>query len=216
MGVSMRSEFKEYYTMNNKNSSYIRDGVKAAVISLIKKYFEGLELGSEEWHSVQHLVSKLSSSSFHSSIRTLFYEITMKENCKGKFYCLPNVCFNFPRRIRIGYNVFMNRNVNIVARDDITIGDNVMIGPNTVINSGSHKYENPNMLIRDQGHKKAPIIICNDVFIGGNVFVLPGITIGEGAVIGAGSIVTKNVEPNTVVVGNPARIIKRRCTRNVD
>lgn len=206
----MRSEFKEYYTMNSKKNSYVRDMVESAVISLLKRCFERFELGSEEWHKAQHFVSKLSSSSFHSNVRTLFYEITMKKNCKGKFYCLPNVCFNFPKRIKIGYNVFINRNVNIVARDYITIGDNVMIGPNTVINSGSHKYENPNMLIRDQGHKKAPIIICNDAFIGGNVFILPGVTIGEGAVIGAGSIVTKNVEPNTVVVGNPARIIKRR------
>lgn len=180
------------------------------IIGMLKKYFQGVNLGSEEWHNVQHFVSKLSSSTFHSKIRSLFYETTMRENCKGAFYCLPFVCLNFPIRIKIGYNVFINRNVNIVARDNISIGDNVMIGPNTVINSGSHRFDDKTDLIRNQGHKKSPIIICDNVFIGGNVFILPGVIIGEGAVVGAGSVVTKNVDANTVVAGNPARIIKRR------
>lgn len=206
----MRSELKEYYSTHNIRNHFIQDKMKCVIIKILEKYFMGIELGSEEWHNVQHFVSRLSSSSFQSTIRTLFYETTMKDKCKGKFYCLPNVCLNFPLRIRIGYNVFINRNVNIVARDYITIGDNVMIGPNTIINSGSHRFVNPKELIRNQGHDKAPIVICNNVFIGGNVFILPGVTIGEGAVVGAGSIVTKNVEPNTVVVGNPAKIIKRR------
>ena len=85
-----------------------------------------------------------------------------------------------------------------------------MIGPNTVINSGSHRFDEKDKLIRDQGHIKAPIIISNNVFIGGNVFILPGVTIGEGAVIGAGSIVTKDVDAFTVVAGNPAKVIRRR------
>ena len=207
----MRSEFREYYSLHKKKESFIKDRIKIIVIYLYKVRFSKVDLGSEKWHVLQHKVSNLSASTFNSTIRTLFYEITMKDNCKGKFYCLPNVCFNFPLRIKIGYNVFINRNVNIVARDDIIIGDNVMIGPNTVINSGTHIFTNKNELIRNQGHRKAPIIIEDDVFIGGNCFILPGVKIGEGSVVGAGSIVTKNVEPFTVVVGNPARIIKRRC-----
>lgn len=206
----MRSEFKEYYSTHKQEKSIIKRKIECIIIGVLKSYFSRINLGSEKWHSVQHRVSKLSSSTFHATIRTLFYDITMKQNCNGNFYCLSNVCFNFPLKIKIGYNVFINRNVNIVARDNIIIGDNVIIGPNTVINSGSHKFDDKKELIRNQGHKKAPIIIGNNVFIGGNVFILPGVTIGEGAVVGAGSIVTKNVEPYTVVVGSPAEIIKRR------
>lgn len=206
----MRSEFREYLATHPSKNSNIRNFIEASIIEMLTIYFGRIDLGSEEWHDVQHFVSKLSSSTFYSKIRSLFYETTMSENCKGEFYCLPYVCLNFPSKIKIGYNVFINRNVNIVARDYITIGDNVMIGPNTVINSGSHRFDNPKDLIRNQGHKKAPIIISSNVFIGGNVFILPGVTIGEGAVVGAGAIVTKSVEPNTVVAGNPARIIKRR------
>ena len=206
----MRSEFREYYSTHKKRTNYVINAYKTFAIQYYKMRFSFLELGSERWHIVQHKISNLSSSTYHSTIRSLFYEITFKKNCKGQFYCLPYVCLNFPQRIKIGYNVFINRNVNIVARDSIEIGDNVMIGPNTVINSGSHVFNDVEKLIRDQGHRKAPIIIENNVFIGGNSFILPGVTIGEGSVVGAGSIVTKSVEPFSVVVGNPARIIKRR------
>jgi len=206
----MRSEFKEYYSAHQFKSSAINQFGQRVILEMSQYYFSKLDLGSEQWHKVQHNVSKLAATTFCSSIRTSFYEITMQKHCKGKFYCLPFVCLNFPQRIYIGYNVFINRNVNIVAREKIIIGNNVMIGPNTVINSGSHKFEDKDKLIRDQGHKKAPIIINDNVFIGGNVFILPGVTIGEGAVVGAGSIVTKDVEAFTVVAGNPAKIIKRR------
>lgn len=206
----MRSEFKEYYETHKRKHNIICHSASIIIQNIAKEYFSSIELGSEEWHLIQNYISKLSATSFSSSIRSIFYEITMGKRCKGKFYCLPNVCFNFPNRIYLGYNVFINRNVNIVAREKIFIGDNVLIGPNVVINSGSHRYDDKEKLIRDQGHKKAPIIIGNNVFIGGNSFILPGVKIGEGAVVGAGSIVTKDVEAYTVVVGNPARIIKRR------
>ena len=206
----MRSEFKEYYTTHAYKAKRIERKGQRFLLQIIRHYFCRLDLGSEEWHYVQHSVSKLPATSFSASIRSEFYEITMKRNCKGQFYCLPFVCFNFPQRIFIGNNVFINRNVNIVARDKIVIGDNVMIGPNTVINSGSHRFDEKDKLIRDQGHIKAPIIISNNVFIGGNVFILPGVTIGEGAVIGAGSIVTKDVDAFTVVAGNPAKVIRSR------
>lgn len=206
----MRSEFKEYYSSHKKKATPISYIVEHICTGLYRLYFSKLELGSEKWHRIQHKISMLSSTNYHCSIRSMFYEITMRDNCKGALYCLPGVCLNFPQKLHIGYNVFINRNVNIVARTKIVIGDNVLIGPNTVINSGSHKYNQPDILIREQGHKTLPIIIGNDVFIGGNVIILPGVTIGEGSVIGAGSVVTKSVEANTVVAGIPAVVIKKR------
>ena len=206
----MRSEINEFYLKNPRKTNLIQEVVKLVVLKSFEINIQRLKLGSERWHKWQSLVSNLSSTNFDCKIRSVFYEKTMGKNCLGKLYCLPGVYMNFPQKIKIGYNVFMNRNVNIVARDNIIIGDNVLIGPNTVLNSGSHKYKDRNILIRDQGHKKSPIVIGNDVFIGGNVFVLPGVHIGKGAVIGAGAVVSKDVAPNTVVAGVPAAIIGRR------
>lgn len=206
----MRTELKEYYARHEYKKNKITLLIERIRIAIAKKQFERIPLGSEKWIQTQHEIMYLPPTYFHSKIRTLFYEVTMGENCGGEFYCLPHVCFNFPERIKVGKKLFVNRNVNIVARASITIGDNVLIGPNTVLNSGSHLYSDATRLIRDQGHKSAPIIVGNDVFIGGNVFVLPGVTIGDGAVIGAGSVVSKDVEAFTVVAGTPAKIIKNR------
>lgn len=206
----MRSEFVEYYS-NNKCKYRISEKILFKLkLFFARRKFKRIKLGSEEWHRVQNKVSQLSSTNYDSLIRTAFYEITLAQRCKGKFYCLPNVCINFPNRVKLGYNVFLNRNVNIVAREEIVIGNNVLIGPNTVINSGSHIYTDPKKLIRDQGHKKKSIIIDDDVFIGGNVFILPGVHIGQGAIVGAGAVVSKDVKPYTVVAGVPATVIGRR------
>ena len=206
----MRSEFKEYEAENRTRKNPLSKMVNGIRLHLFICKIRNVKLGSEKWHKLQNKVSRLSCTTADCKIRSTFYEKTMGANCKGKFYCLPNVYLNFPKRIKLGYNLFLNRNVHIVARDEIVIGDNVLIGPNTVINSGSHNYKDTDKLIRDQGHKKAPIVIGNDVFIGGNAFILPGVHIGDGAVVGAGAVVTKSVEPYTVVAGNPAVVIGRR------
>ena len=204
----MRSEIKEYNNTHGAKEGVVKNLLSKMKISFCSIRFKKLKLGSEKWLKMQHKVSLRSSTNIDCAIRTRFYEITMGENCKGEFYCLQNTFLNFPNRIHIGRNVFLNRNVNIVARTDIYIGDNVMIGPNVVINSGSHIYDDVNRLIRDQGHKKSPITIENNVFIGGNAFILPGVHIGSGSVVAAGAVVTKNVPPKVVVAGVPAKIIK--------
>jgi len=204
----MRSEIKEYNNTHCIKESVIKTISSKMKISFCSIGFKRLKLGSEKWLKTQQKVSLLSSTNIDCAIRARFYELTMGENCKGELYCLQNVFLNFPNRIHIGRNVFLNRNVNIVARTDIYIGDNVIIGPNVVINSGSHLYDDVERLIRDQGHKKIPIIIENNVFIGGNSFILPGVHIGSGSVVAAGAVVAKNVPPKTVVAGVPAKIIK--------
>ena len=125
-------------------------------------------------------------------------------------YILPGTIFCYPYKIEIGYNVFINRNVYITVRANITIGDNVLIGLGVIINSGMHRYKNKDRLIRDQGHEIKPIIIGNDVWIGANAVIMPGVFIGDGSVIGADAIVTRSIPPYSVVVGIPARIIKER------
>lgn len=164
--------------------------------------------GSESWHKLQQKVSQLSSTDADMTIRSFFYENSIK--CKGKLYILPGTTLCYPYKIEIGYNVFINRNAYITAQANITIGDNVLIGPGVIINSGMHRYKDKNKLIRNQGHEIKPIIIGNDVWIGANAVIMPGVFIGDGSVIGAGAIVTRSIPPYSVAVGIPAKIIKER------
>ncbi|MET4695544.1 DapH/DapD/GlmU-related protein [Endozoicomonas lisbonensis] len=86
------------------------------------------------------------------------------------------------------------------------IGDNVMIGPNVTLCTAGHPLDTKT---RNSGEEFAkPVTIGNDVWIGANVLVLPGVTIHDGAVVGGGSVVTKDVPAHCVVVGNPARVVR--------
>ena len=86
-----------------------------------------------------------------------------------------------------------------------------MMGANVSIFSRNHKFSDINVPMNKQGFsEEQPVIIGNDVWIGANVIILPGVKIGTGSVIGAGAVVTKNVEEYTVVGGNPAAVLKRR------
>jgi len=119
--------------------------------------------------------------------------------------------------INIGNRAFING--SIIAASSISIGDDVLISWNvTIVDHNSHStsfsYRSQDAVDWLEGKKEwanvktAPIQICNKVWIGFNAILLKGITIGEGAVIGAGSVVTKDVPPWTIVAGNPARIIR--------
>lgn len=92
----------------------------------------------------------------------------------------------------------------------ITIGDCVMVGHNVEFYATDHDLEHPEL-----PRRVAPITIGNDVFIGSRAMILKGVTIGEGAVIAAGSVVTKDVAPYSIVGGNPARFIREREIREI-
>ena len=97
----------------------------------------------------------------------------------------------------------------VYALDKIVIGKNVCIGADVSLLTGSHDINSPHFDLVTK-----PIIISDNVWIATGVMVLPGVTIGEGAVVGAGAVVAKDVEPWTVVGGNPARFIKKRELRD--
>lgn len=208
----LRREFEEFNIINPKKGNSIICYFNN-LFQGIRKFFwkcllRNIKTGSEKWHKYQQRLSVWSSSNDDMEIRSFFYESTIEN--KGELYILPGTIICYPYRIKFGYNVFINRGGYITARAPITIGDNVIIGPNVVINSGMHKYQYKDVLIRNQGHKSLPICIEDDVWIGANVVIMPGITIGKGSVIGAGSIVTASIPAYSVAVGVPARVKKKR------
>ena len=111
------------------------------------------------------------------------------------------------KKIFIGNNFTGNYNLTILDIREVYIGDNVMIGPNTLITTVNHPLS-PLGRRKHLGIAK-PVHIGNDVWIGGNVTILPGVTIGNRCVIGAGSVVTKDIPDDSVAVGNPARVIRK-------
>ena len=110
------------------------------------------------------------------------------------------------KHLHFGKGVYVNFNFTAVDDQDIYIGDYVMIGPNVTIATAGHPIE-PSL--RRQGMQyNMEVHIGNNVWLGAGVMILPGVTIGENSVIGAGSIVTKDIPANVVAVGNPCRILR--------
>jgi len=111
-------------------------------------------------------------------------------------------------KIFIGKNVRINDNVFIQSA---VIGNNVMIAPNTAILSSTHSYERLDIpMVEQEDIFGMPAVIKDDVWIGRNVVIKPGVVIGQGAIVGACSLVTKNVPDFAIVGGVPAKIIKYR------
>ena len=110
------------------------------------------------------------------------------------------------KRVHLGKNVYANFNLTLVDDTEIYIGDNVMIGPNTVIATAGHPID-PELRLRITQYNK-PVHIGKNCWLGANVVVMPGVSIGENTVIGAGSVVTKDIPAGVVAVGNPCRVMR--------
>lgn len=115
----------------------------------------------------------------------------------------------FSRRLSVGDNSGLG--VNCQIQGAVSIGDNVMMGPDVLIYTTNHRFANRDIPMRKQGYQpEKPVSIGNDVWIGARVIILPGVHIGDGCVIGAGAVVTKDVPAYCVCAGNPAKVIKER------
>jgi acetyltransferase-like isoleucine patch superfamily enzyme len=142
-------------------------------------------------------------------IRHILYKLLLK-NLGSDTYIDYNTYFRYSRRIVIGNNTVINRGCKFFGSYfnksvTIEIGNNVAIAPFCCFYSAGHDYEY--IYLPDTA---ASIIIKDNVWIGGKSIILPGVTIGEGSVIGAGSVVTKDILPWSIAVGNPAKVIKSR------
>ena len=124
------------------------------------------------------------------------------ENC----YIEPPLHANWGKYTHFGNNVYANFNLTLVDDTDIFVGDNVMFGPNVIIATAGHPVDPP--LREKVAQFNIPVRIGKNVWIGAGAIVLPGVTIGDHSVIGAGSVVTKDIPPNVVAVGNPCRVLR--------
>ena len=133
-------------------------------------------------------------------LRRLFAEIG--EGC----YIEPPLHANWGAHTHFGRNVYANFGLTLVDDGDIYVGDNVMFGPHVTLATAGHPVLPE---LREKGMQfNQPIRIGRNVWMGAGAIVLPGVTIGDGTVVGAGSVVTKDLPENVVAVGNPCRILR--------
>jgi acetyltransferase-like isoleucine patch superfamily enzyme len=115
----------------------------------------------------------------------------------------------------VGSNVEINDFVHIAGREKVIIGNNVLIASKVFISDINHgvyhgdNCDSPLSIPKDRGLSAAPVIIRDNVWIGEGVCILPGVTIGEGCIVGALSVVTKSIPPYSIAVGTPARVIRK-------
>lgn len=136
-------------------------------------------------------------------IRDIFTELTGREPGE-KFGLFPPFYTDCGKNIHVGARTFFNSGCKFQDQGGIYIGSDVLIGHNVVIATLNHLTA-PS---KRNGMIPAPVRIGDRVWIGSNATILPGVKIGDGAIVGAGSVVTKDVPPYGVAVGNPARVIK--------
>lgn len=138
---------------------------------------------------------------------TLGDNVTIRENvileCTG--------VLRFPGEgLAIGNNVGISQHCFIGARGFIKIGNNVQFGPSVTLYSENHNFEDPDILIRDQGVRRQGIIIEDDCWLGTGSKVLDGVVVGKGSIVAAGAVVTQSVPAYSIVAGVPAKVIKQR------
>ncbi|MDF6013768.1 acyltransferase [Vibrio harveyi] len=112
--------------------------------------------------------------------------------------------------LTLGKNVFFNNDVSINCREMINIGDNSLLGEGVKIYDHDHSISEPSLLIRNQGFKTKPVNIGKNVWLGSNVIILKGVSIGDNSVIAAGSIVTKDIDENCIYIQKRNSIVINR------
>jgi acetyltransferase-like isoleucine patch superfamily enzyme len=140
----------------------------------------------------------------NEQVNQVFSELIDKP-VDDSFFFIPPFYTDFGHNIRIGKNVFVNHACTFMDRGGITLEDNVLVGPKVNLITTNHPIE-PG---QRRGTISLPIVLKKGAWIGANVTVMPGVTIGENAIVGAGAVVTKDVAANTIVAGVPARVVKK-------
>ena len=152
------------------------------------------------------ITARLNRLTFNDAdeIRSLFSEL-IGQKVDESFLLIPPFYTAGGDEIRVGRNVFVNQNCTFYDLGGLEIGDEVMIGPNVSLITAGHPVE-PSQ--RRNATIGKPIVIEKNVWIAAGATVIGGVTVGENSVVAAGSVVTRDVPPNTLVAGNPASVIR--------
>lgn len=141
-------------------------------------------------------------------VQELFAQAGAGAYVEPPFYC------DYGYNVRVGENFYCNYDCVFLDCGPITIGDHVMLGPKVALYTANHPID---PVVRQYHHDHGiPITIGNNVWIGGNSVVCPGVTIGDNSVIGAGSVVTHDIPANVVAAGNPCRVIRPITQEDTD
>ncbi len=163
-------------------------------------------------HSLQkHLGRLFAAAQFKIDQWKSVYNSAIINNPTGRAVVSGKVILQYPKHITIGDNSYINGGWLCASPNAyIKVGKNCLISYNVHIRTDMHIHHDKEKLIQEQGNKEADIIIGNDVWIGCGAQIFGGVTLGEGCVIGAGTIVTKDVSPYEIVVGGAMRGIGER------
>lgn len=152
---------------------------------------------------MQNFNIELDSSKRFEIMKNWFKEIGDGSFIEPHFFC------DFGVHLILGKNVYINTNCTILDSALVKIGDNTMIGSGVQILTPFHPLAPNDRISKTDNEKAKPISIGKNCWIASGSIILPGITIGNGTTIGAGSVVTKDIQENSLAVGNPCKIIKR-------
>ena len=182
---------------SNTIFSELKNGITVAV-----NHPQIKELRDASYATIR-LVQQLNASACPEQIRKLLSLIT-ETAIDETVAIFPPFYINYGKHLSIGKNVFINFNCTFLGLGGIIIEDNVLIGPEVKILSEGH----PISPAERQSLIPGKVLIKQNAWIGAGATILPGVSIGENAVVAAGAVVTKDVPPNTVVGGIPAKVIK--------
>jgi galactoside O-acetyltransferase len=188
------------------------------LIASTKKFFYGvlLYLPSERLEILRAFFYRFIGIKVGRNVRISVGSIIDVWNRKTPFSIGDNIfigrnCY-ITGGVFVGNGTTINTNVNIVASPPsiINIGENCLLAHNVVIRSDDHIFDDVNSNIRSQGRRGGDIIVGQDCWLGANVVLLKGVCLGAHSVVGAGAVVTKSFPPYSVIVGNPAKLMKSR------
>jgi acetyltransferase-like isoleucine patch superfamily enzyme len=186
----------------NNNNQRVPQGIKKILPKPLKSFLTGLFWYRNDWNDfVAEIIGRIISHRLR-----LFLYRTLLGLKIGKVSSIHRNCrIYFPKGIEIGSHCVINREVLLDGRTGLVIGSNVSISEGVSIFSLEHDISSPTFT-----EKGGVVIIENYVFIGARAIILPGVRIGEGGIVAAGAVVTRDVEPFTIVAGIPAKPIGKR------
>ena len=165
----------------------------------------------KQYHTARGLLKRYNDLDSENSKERRSILQSLFESCGvGVWIEIPFFC-DYGEHISIGENTFINANCIFIDNNKITIGENGLIGPHVQIYTAGHPLKASERIVKTEKGTHyltttKPVVIGNNVWIGGNSVIFPGVTIGNNVTIGAGSIVTKDIPDNVLAYGNPCKI----------